>query len=191
MKPIPLTQFEVHNFNRNPTGQIRRVIKPQPKTYSNQRWSFINPPYQPGDILWVKETWGIHECAKCMVGIPALGGVCTCKPVYKADYQWPILIKWRSPVTMPREEARLFLRVTDVRVQRVQDITSSDIEQEGVDTEGLNTGEEWKYAFSQLWDSINAKRGYGWDANPWVWAYTFEQVAFPPQKPMIQEARND
>jgi hypothetical protein len=87
-------------------------------------------------------------------------------------------LRWRPSIHMPRWAARLFLRVTDVRLERVQDIT-----EEGAIAEGVR-GDEHDWAdqptpsmcFSALWDSLNAKRGYGWDANPWVWVYKFERT---------------
>ena len=77
---------------------------------------------------------------------------------------------------MPRWASRLTLTVTDVRVQRVQDISEGDIAAEGIARgfSGGPHGEEGLYEdFADLWDSLNAPRGYGWDANPWVAAYTF------------------
>ena len=84
---------------------------------------------------------------------------------------------------MPKEAARIFLLVTDVRVEKLQSITKEDGKREGVcglcyDAE---TGKE-KYdmtLFKVLWDGYNAKRGYGWDTNPFVWVYTFERCDKP------------
>ena len=82
--------------------------------------------------------------------------------------------RWRLPVTMPREAARLFLRVKDVRVERVQDIGAYDSYAEGYhETEPIeHRPRSW---FSSIWDARNAKRGYGWDSNPWVWVIEFEK----------------
>ena len=81
---------------------------------------------------------------------------------------------------MPKEAARIFLRVTDVRVERLQDITSDQIDREGVETEYpfVLNGEERRYAFSQLWNSTIKKSDlyrYGWEANPWVWVIEFSR----------------
>lgn len=89
-------------------------------------------------------------------------------------------LKWRPSIFMPREAAGMFLRVTDVRAERVRDITDEDGKREGAcglcyDAE---TGEE-DYditLFKVLWDGLNAKRGYGWATNPWVWVIAFERI---------------
>ncbi len=83
---------------------------------------------------------------------------------------------------MPKEAARIFLQVTGIRVERVQDITGFDCVNEGIDTLDIleNTpGSDFEgYArlqFSKLWDNLNAKRGYGWQTNPWVWVIEFQK----------------
>ena len=85
---------------------------------------------------------------------------------------------WKSPIHMPRWASRILLEITEVRAERLQEIPHSDCVREGVsiipfgDTERylrapkLTIGE---FNFRELWDSLNAKRGYGWDSNPWVW----------------------
>jgi hypothetical protein len=91
---------------------------------------------------------------------------------------------------MPRWASRLTIRITDVRVQRVQEITEEDAIAEGitgphmVGYRAFRVPEDSKprysraeAAFEVLWDSINAKRGYSWEGNPWVWAISFERVA--------------
>jgi hypothetical protein len=85
---------------------------------------------------------------------------------------------------MPKAHARLWLRVTDTRVERLQVITPEDCVAEGVapDVETL-AGAHWRDQvardFSTRWDALNAKRGYPWDTNPWVWVVTFERAAAP------------
>jgi hypothetical protein len=91
--------------------------------------------------------------------------------------------KWRPSIFMPRWASRITLEIVSVKVERVQEISKEDAIAEGVEAVmvdghkyGLQTGNDYKWAFNQLWDSINAKRGYGWDVNPWVWAVTFKRV---------------
>ena len=137
----------------------------------------IKPRYQPGDILYVRETWNNlwhYEDGRVFV--------------YKADDIEPAPVgKWRPSIHMPYEAARIFLRVTDVRAERLQDITEKDAKKEGM----LRGEEDYDCelakvfptasiaAFSRLWDSLNAKRGFAWDSNPWVFVYEFERCEKP------------
>jgi hypothetical protein len=87
-------------------------------------------------------------------------------------------LKWRPSIFMPKEAARLFLQVANVRVERLQDITEEDALKEGVKAYGPNncSGTSARIAFAELWDSLNEKRGYGWNTNCWVWVIEFERV---------------
>lgn len=139
---------------------------------------FINclctAPCEAGDILWVRETWAAWS--------PTYG--VAPKLYYKADGDAPAGIKWRPSIYMPKEAARIFLRVTDVRVERLQDITPEQIDAEGC--------KEWAYSAttgellqsSPSWFSIDWNATikpanlplYGWAANPWVWVIEFERI---------------
>lgn len=126
---------------------------------------WVRCPYgQPGDLLWVRETFLIK-----------LNG----DAFYRADDPtasgWnsgSATTKWRPSIFMPRWASRITLRVLDVRVERVQRITDREARAEGVGEWVCDTIE----VFQDLWDSINAKRGYSWDSNPWVWVVEFEVV---------------
>ncbi len=76
---------------------------------------------------------------------------------------------------MPRWASRITLEITGVRVERVQEISIWDCRREGIPNEG-EMGETYRDAFKKLWNSLNAKRGYGWDTNPWVWAIRFKRI---------------
>lgn len=112
------------------------------------------------------------------------------EPDENGEYHWEprqAPTKWRPSIFMPREAARLFLKVTSVKVERLQEITEEDARAEGVLWERarkinqLETSDSIydnaKALFMRLWDSINAKRGYGWDKNPWVWVIEFERIS--------------
>lgn len=131
-----------------------------------------NPPYQPGDILYVRETWseGYEEGTYIYRASDKLAGLPTFKESSKLIYH--------PSIHMPKEAARIWLKVTDVRVERLQEITSEQICREGVEVEypHVLNGEEKRYAFSTLWNSTIKKSDldrYGWDANPWVWIIEF------------------
>ena len=110
-------------------------------------------------------------------------GIHTGGYIYKAsDKPEPdgdIPLRWRPSIYMPKKFSRLWLLVKDVRVERVQDIAlhlhvAQPAEIKAIKSEGVASG-RWD-EFAELWNSINAKRGYGWDANPWVWVVEFERV---------------
>lgn len=143
----------------------------------------VKCPYQPGGVLWVRETWADLR------GMGFGNDPKTDKPwnfAYKADIKpgsdsdrarIDYGVKWKPSIYMPREAARLFLLVKNVRVERLREITEEDAIAEGI---RIGIGGKPYFschdAFAALWDSINAKRGYGWDVNPWVWVIEFERA---------------
>lgn len=182
--------FEVH-----PNGYI---TKPR----GNERLCPYIPPYQPGDVLYVRETWckGSYGNEKE-------------KYYYKADDN-NFFCTWHPSIHMPKEAARIFLKVTDVRVERLQEITEAGAKAEGmpddfdypvdksycpvcngvglldshdintlghveIDCESCNT---YVKRFKNLWNAtINGKDIdiYGWNANPYVWVIEFERCEKP------------
>lgn len=160
---------------------------------------YVKPPYRyaPGDILYVRETFAWCPCWDCGLDIePGRCSNATAK-IYKEgeygcymyrasceDNEYPSADTWHPSIHMPKEAARIWLKVTDVRVERLQDITSEQISREGVEVEypHVLNGEEKRYAFSTLWNSTIKKSDldrYGWDANPWVWVIEFERCEKP------------
>ena len=145
----------------------------------DNNWIEKCPYGQVGDILWVRETWNMLP-ANDRAGIPT-------DYWYRADDKSENPDdRWRPSIFMPRVAARLFLKVTNIRVERLRDITEEDAIAEGVlwnRAKKINELEKSnniinnaKTLFMRLWDSINSKRGYGWDINPWVWVVEFERV---------------
>lgn len=146
-------------------------------------------PHATGDRLWVREAWRSHRAYDDQKP-SEMGGDEPIQYLATGEIQtwgWPpmeIPGYNRPSIFMPRWASRLTLIVTDVRVQRVQEISYLDTCAEGVDCktcEAMGQSacyrkgcEESKQAFRTLWDSLNAKRGYAWDDNPWVTATTFE-----------------
>ena len=128
-------------------------------------------PCEPGNILYVRETW-----KKAPNGY-----------YYYEDWQRNDIAdvtKWKPSIHMPKEAARIWLKVTDVRVERSQEITIDGIRNEGISSMAVHAGDmeialkEWK----NLWNSTIKKTdldSYGWDANPWVWVIEFERCEKP------------
>jgi hypothetical protein len=204
MKPILFSTPMVQAILAGRKAQTRRVIKNKPcecesKTVNgickitDDKGGFYLPedyikarsPYQPGDILWVRETW------QEIVNPENLDHIRWAYRATETEYGVNDGLKWRPAIFMPREAARIFLRVTDVRVERVQDITEEEAKAEGAINQKIHeiylgihprvirstVDCTYREGFQNLWDSINAKRGHGWEVNDWVWAYTFERIS--------------
>ena len=173
IKPILMNTEMVRAILEGRKTVTRRVVKDYDKyerllgielKFPMQVYKAFNSPCEPGDILYVRETW------TSFVG----------SYLYRAD-QKPGMKNpgiWRSSIHMPREAARIFLRVTDVRVEQLQEIDSAGVYAEGTNGSfGATRG-----AFIDLWNSTvkPADRDhYGWEANPWVWVIEFERCGKP------------
>lgn len=125
-------------------------------------------PWAPGQAVWIRETWGFTP--PCHTGEPQL--------LYKATEQtWKDnpFVRWQSPAIMPVEYSRIRLRITNVRVQRIQEITGRDAKAEGVFVP-VNVTNEWaKTNFQYMWNRQNSPH-HEWSSNPWVWVYDFIQI---------------
>ena len=140
-------------------------------------------PYCMADILYVRETWTI------LPGTPGDNFRPSGVYYYKADGDMrPDRFRdngWHPSIHMPKEAARIFLRVQDVHdvhVERVQEITGAECVREGIPQESLKeVGEAFTVGqFADLWDSTVKPADlprYGWDANPWVWVIDFERIS--------------
>jgi hypothetical protein len=154
---------------------------------------------QPGDRLWVRETFRMYPLG----GDPGSETYNRLGSGVGVDYKIPDSEgyegcnfdepdfceagngneKWRPSIHMPRWASRITLEVVDVRVERVQEISFEDAKAEGLPVETVCTGytnwgnEEHSKTvhFPKLWNSINEKRGFGWDENPWVWVVEFKK----------------
>jgi len=196
--PIPFTTEMVKAILDGRKTMTRRVVKPQPtlkrwmengvevglwEWLHDCNWWYKNlsdesgieqycPYGQVGDRLWVRETWFPK-----MLYTP-----CDC--LYKADTpnqarpEGYIGRSWKSSMFMPRWASRITLEITNIRVERLREIMPEDAIREGYpfnapEAESRDTYINW---FRTLWDSINAKRGYSWSDNPWVWIIEFRKV---------------
>lgn len=215
-KPILFNTEMVRAILDGKKSCTRRLVKPQPQGYfevnenpvyiydTDWNQGKITPPYQPGDILYVRETW--HKYIK-RVG---KGESCRFAEFYgyrasvanPEDADEP----WRPSIHMPKEAARIWLKVTDVRVERLQKIDEDGVWEEGFrftppcltrvsadghtcDLDGPCTS-RIKYCDMtmeelfgrELWDKTIKKSdldSYGWNANPWVWVIEFERCKKP------------
>lgn len=139
------------------------------------------PPYQPGDTLYVRETW----CDDRQFTHDSTPG----RYFYKASENENF--KWKPSIHMPKEAARIFLKVTNVRVERLQEISEDGAKAEGaIDNRGFIHSPENEYDcihtarehFIKIWNSTIKKSdldSYGWNANPWVWVIEFERCEKP------------
>ena len=192
---------------RFPDGTTGRLPECGARDYIYYPGGIKYPPYQAEDVLWVRETW-------CRIGNPKAG-----RPMhycYRADMEEPskddmgFMALWKPSIHMPKDAARLFLRVKDVRMERLQYMSEEDAISEGYSgiCPGAHTvyfsdgyaepchvgGEECHYGYwycnhsipeafgRDIWDGTIKPADlprYGWEANPWVWAYEFERCEKP------------
>ena len=178
-------------------GDPDRWLKAIPVSHTNL-WRFegkdgdlliVKCPFgQVGDRLWVKETWALRKDSQ--------------QTMTKSEYERisaaldlpKINIKWKSPLFMPRSESRIILPITGIRAERLWQTTEEDAKAEGVTTLPWWDGEHtlsqesvtspnfpscYRNGFANLWDSLNAKRGYPWESNPWVWRIEFNTLTGP------------
>ena len=199
IKPILFNTEMVRAILDGRKSCTRRLVKPEPQGYfevseeplyiydTDGNQGKITPPYQPSDILYVRESY-----SELTFGY-----------VYKADGEnidhLGNVIKWHPSIHMPKEAARIWLKVTDVRVERLQEITEKQACMEGTDPwdEVCYENNGWHPTFSdpdsggdpnmvdgfhKLWNSTIKKSDldrYGWDANPYVWVISFERCEKP------------
>lgn len=218
IKPILFNTEMVRAILDGRKSCTRRLVKPQPDEKHTYPLGFVTdstekkdvgcfgfgideyggsvqyakPSYQPGDTMYVRETWykGLERY------------------IYRADYSdtekfyrdgKEIEMKWHPSIHMPKEAVRIWLKVTDVRVERLQDITEDGAWQEGTDCwdDACYADNGWHPTFEdpdsggncdiiagfrKLWNSTIKKSDldrYGWDANPYVWAISFERCEKP------------
>ena len=134
----------------------------------------VQCPYgRQGDRLWVKETWGYRST----LSISLCEGECSHRHLaYRFSEPDAMVWHWTPPLYMPRWASRITLEITGVKVERVQDTSHRDALAEGVSYDVSKSDGSPLARFQTLWDSINAKRGYGWQDNPWVWVIAFRRA---------------
>lgn len=184
----------------------RRIMKPQPTAHYGTQCA--KPPYVPGDILYVRETW-TEECGKyyyrsdydsdyldpCETLSGGYPASCRNHPGCYGCTATSMRIHWHPSIHMPKEAARIWLKVTGVRVERLQECGEGwciDIEKEGIVAPQdpiLYISDDafhgaLRMEFQKIWDSTIKKSDidrYGWKANPWVWVIKFERCGKPEE----------
>jgi hypothetical protein len=204
-RPILCHPHEVLAILDGRQTQIRRFIKTQPKRvhgwngpylqteqiFRDGRLGLLCPYGVVGDRLWVRETL-VVQCGQAFRY--DANGEWLHVPKQHVEFYKRYLPNRSCPsIHMPRWASRITLEITDVRVQRVQEISDDDAKAEGIEPCPYKDGSPvaipggcechrmekplpYVCAFADLWDSINAKRGYSWDSNPWVWVLAFRKV---------------
>lgn len=192
-KPILFITDMVRAILAGQKTQTRRLIKPQP---TNPRWNNIGwlgwddghgyrmkSPCEAGDILWVRETWSTTDKCGLYPNWP-VGGI---HYMYKADDPNCDAAKearWYPSIHMPKEAARIFLRVKEVRVELLQAMNEEAAIAEGFADSPAGTISPLT-RFAELWDKTIKRedlREFGWHANPWVWIIEFERCEMPERK---------
>lgn len=208
MKPILFNTEMARAILEGRKTVTRRVVRPQPTFFykyggkiadpdnpdniaflamaeknGEDKEEICVPPYQPGSILYVRETWYYETFYEDTDNAPDLpSGKRSWRYVYKADNpDYPVIPgHWHPSIHMPREAARIFLRVTNVRVEQLQDITDDDMARDfdfclnAIKAVGRDA------LAGPFWDNTikPADRAlYGWEANPWVWVIAFERIS--------------
>lgn len=211
IKPILFNTEMVRAIMDGRKSCTRRMVKPQPNEKHTYPLGFVTdstekkdvgcfgfgineysgsiqytkPQYQPGDILYVRETWG-HPISLNSDKQYVFRADKIAESGFKNDSHI-----WHPSIHMPKEAARIWLKVTNVRVERLQDITEDGAEAEGaIDNRGFIHSPENEYDriytareyFIKIWDRTIKKSDldiYGWDVNPWVWVIEFERREKP------------
>ena len=214
MKPILFNTEMVRAILDGRKTTTRRIVKPKCKRNfirqvpsgllgefqqicddAAQLVHLATPPYQKGDILYVRETFAKYNCAEnecIMADYSGCNGCTHTKDgycyVYKSSHEYDVNVKWKPSIFMPKEAARIFLRVTDVRAERLQDITEDGAKAEGTDADvqiagGYVLDGYYRSRFAtHLWNTTVKKSDidkYGWEANPFVWVISFERCKKP------------
>ncbi len=222
IKPILFNTDMVRAIMDGRKSCTRRIVKPQPDEKHTYPLGFVTdstekkdvgcfefgineyggsiqcakPPYHPGDLLYVRETWQyLYELDGNEQVIEDTG-----KYYYAATDTIPFdtyvdengmkhdHAPWRPSIHMPKEAERIWLKVTDVRVERLQDITGKSVLREGINSHVHPDADYFdgnqREVFADLWDSTIKKSDidrYGWDANPYIWVIEFERCEKPKE----------
>lgn len=176
----PLGAWEPMEVGGPNGGRLRdgSTIPAQQSIWHTRTGDSLLCPYgQPGDRLWVREAfaWSKDDPARCEF------------VAYRATHGFPNGPKWKPSIHMPSWASRITLEITEVRVERLQDISEADAKAEGIKAMGVEADGGWhteggrhfhctdpRQSYYSLWESINGPGS--WGANPWVWTVSFKRI---------------
>jgi hypothetical protein len=189
VKPQPPPEFVAYNAGHASTLHVpsgsESFCWSLGRSDSSQRFwpgmheSVFCPYGQPGDRLWVRETWS-HDATDleaCRAAHEDVMAGLSYGPYYRATEEAPETLRWRSSIHMPRWASRITLEITKVRVERVREMNRGDAMAEGCPFANMADGLDPRDWYSGLWDEINGAGS--WAANPWVWVVSFRRVEQP------------
>ncbi len=191
-RPILFSSEMVRAILDGRKTETRRVMKPQPSKFvmwlkwvvsksvprgyiqgqgyfhalkKDSTWLFKFPYGDVGDVLYVREGFLLFDSGKVL---------------YRADknesfYADLLKYMWKPSIFMPKKFSRIKLKIKEIRVEQVQEINNISVLREGLTFKDTRK-EDVIGGFIKLWDSLNKKRGFGWDVNPWVWCISFERM---------------
>ena len=154
----------------------RCVLQPHEIAGEVNGGSYRNSPYgQPGDWLWVRETWARDDEDDALMYRADVGRDMNADAWEQGRLEGVPRYKWRPSIHMPRWASRITLEITEVRVDRLHDISEADAGAEGVSAKHTADADYTaREKYSVLWEQINGAGS--WDANPWVWVVSFRRV---------------
>lgn len=200
-RPILFNAPMVRSIIDGSKTQTRRIMKPQPSMerdcepegyswvpmHKGRELSHHQCPYgQPGDQLWVRETWQPHPEAGVAYPEGTIPSDAVCYSAEFSESERRECGPWKPSIHMPRWASRIQLEITGIRVERLQDISEVDARAEGIykplgsqfwhtdPSSNILPGEKPQWAYRNLWESINGPGS--WEANPWVWVIEFRRI---------------
>ena len=171
LKPILFNTEMVKAILDGHKTETRRVIKQVSPDAKELDTLWPTPPYCIGDYLYVRETWLSGDNGQTKTFL------------YKAStyedielFGKPVKLKWKPSIHMPKEAARLFLKVENVSIERLQDIDLESVHNEGINHHLMYDDGSEMEEFAELWDSTTSDPQYKWENDPWVWVIQFKVV---------------
>jgi hypothetical protein len=173
--PILFSRKMVQAILAGKKSQTRRIVKQDPQGKIPFTDELPCPYGHTGDFLWVRETFAQYPDGFIFKADFPDDGFGSGIVNLKTGDNYPLV--WKPSIHMPRKASRLLLEITELRIERLNNISESDAIDEGA-TPSMVGGDldylKYRAGFQTLWNSINAERGYSWESNPFVWVVSFQ-----------------